>query len=75
MGEIFISYASVDAALAARVAEGVRQAHHRIFVDSDREDGIAPGAAWQKTLLRELRLCDAVVSGDGVVGAAHIGAV
>ena len=61
MGEIFISYASADAALAARVAEGVRQASHRIFLDSDREDGIAPGAAWQKTLLRELRLCDAVV--------------
>ena len=61
MGEIFISHASADAALAARVAEGVRQAGHRIFLDSDLEDGIAPGAAWQKTLLRELRLCDAVV--------------
>ena len=61
MGEIFISHASADAALAARVAEEVRQASHRIFLDSDREDGIAPGAAWQKTLLRELRLCDAVV--------------
>ncbi len=61
MGEIFISYASADGALAARVAEGVRQASHRIFMDSDREDGVAPGAAWQKTLLRELRLCDAVV--------------
>jgi TIR domain/AAA ATPase domain/WD domain, G-beta repeat len=61
MGEIFISYASADARLASRVAEGVRQAGHRIFLDSDREDGIAPGAAWQKTLFRELRLCDAVV--------------
>ena len=61
MGEIFISHASSDAASAARIAEGVRQAGHRIFLDSDREDGIAPGAAWQKTLLRELRLCDAVV--------------
>lgn len=61
LGEIFISYASADGALAARVAEGVRQASHRIFMDSDREDGVAPGAAWQKTLLRELRLCDAVV--------------
>jgi Novel STAND NTPase 1/TIR domain len=61
VGEIFISYASADAALAARVAEGVRQAGHRIFLDSDREDGIAPGAAWQKTLFRELHICDAVV--------------
>ncbi len=41
LGEIFISYASADGALAARVAEGVRQASHRIFMDSDREDGVA----------------------------------
>ena len=61
MGEIFISYASADAAFAACVAEGVRQTGHRIFLDSDWGDGIAPGADWQKTLLRELRLCDAVV--------------
>ena len=61
MGEIFISYASADAALAGIVAEGVRRAGHRIFLDSDRADGIAPGAEWQKALFRELRLCDAVV--------------
>ncbi len=61
MGEIFVSHASADAPLAARVAEGIRQAGHRIFLDSDRDDGIAPGAAWQKTLFRELRICDAVV--------------
>ena len=61
LGEIFISHASADAPSAALVAEGVRQTGHRIFRDSDREDGIAPGAAWQKTLLRELRLCDAMV--------------
>ncbi len=61
MGEIFISHASADSASADRVAGGVRHAGHRIFLDSDRADGIAPGAAWQKTLLREIRLCDAVV--------------
>jgi hypothetical protein len=61
LGEIFISHASADAALSARVAEGVRQAGHRIFLDSDLEDGIAPGAVWQKTLFRELHLCDALV--------------
>ena len=61
MGEIFISYASADTPLAAHVAEGVRQAGHLIFRDSDRENGIAPGAALPKTLLHELRRCDAVV--------------
>ncbi len=47
--------------MAARVAEGVRLAGHSIFLDTDREDGIVPGAAWQRTLLRELRICDSVV--------------
>jgi WD40 repeat protein len=61
VGEIFISHASADGVLAARVAEGVRLAGHSIFLDSDREDGIAPGTAWQGTLFRELRICDAVV--------------
>jgi WD40 repeat protein len=61
VGEIFISHASRDGALAARVAEVLRLAGHGIFLDSDRDDGIAPGADWQRTLFRELRLCDAVV--------------
>src|SRR5579859_2602416 len=61
MGEIFISYASADAVQAGIVTEWLRWAGHRIFRDSDQEDGIPPGAAWQKTLLSELRLCDAVV--------------
>ena len=61
LGEVFISHASADRAMAVRVAEGVRAAGHSIFLDTDREDGIVPGAAWQRTLLRELRICDSVV--------------
>lgn len=61
MGEIFISHASADRELADRIAEGVQAAGHSVFLDSDREYGIAPGAAWVRTLLRELRICDAVV--------------
>ena len=61
LGEIFISYASADAELAGVVAEGVRQAGHRIFRDSDCAGGVPPGAEWHKALFRELRLCDAVV--------------
>ena len=72
MGEIFISHASADALLAARIAEGVRQAGHSIFLDSDREDGIAPGVAWQRTLLRELRICDAVVFLNSRAGQASM---
>jgi WD40 repeat protein len=72
LGEIFISHATADRVLAARVAEGVRQAGHSIFLDSDREDGIAPGAAWQRTLLRELRICDAVVFLNSKAGQASM---
>jgi WD40 repeat protein len=72
VGEIFISHASADRVLADRVAESVRQAGHIIFLDSDREDGIAPGAAWQRTLLRELRICDAVVFLNSRVGQASM---
>jgi WD40 repeat protein len=61
LGEVFISHASADRVMAARVAEGVRLAGHSMFLDTDREDGIVPGAAWQRTLMRELRICDSVV--------------
>lgn len=61
LGAIFISHASADKVLASRVANSVRLAGHSIFLDCDRDDGIAPGADWQRTLFRELRVCDAVV--------------
>jgi hypothetical protein len=61
MGRIFISYATSDAAFASRVAGGLRRAGHHIFRDSDLDDGIAPGADWQRTLFRELRTCDVAV--------------
>jgi WD40 repeat protein len=61
LAEIFISHASADNTPAVRVAEALRLAGHGVFLDSDRAEGIAPGAAWQRTLLRELRICDAVV--------------
>jgi hypothetical protein len=70
LGEIFISHASADAAVAARVAEDIRQAGQSIFLDSDREDGIGPGSAWQRALLRELRICDAVVFLNSSAGQA-----
>jgi WD40 repeat protein len=72
LGEIFISHATADKVLADRVAESVRQAGHSIFLDSDREDGIAPGAPWQRTLLRELRICDAVVFLNSKAGQSSV---
>jgi WD40 repeat protein len=61
LAEIFISHASADNLCAGRAAEALRLAGHGVFLDSDRAEGIVPGAAWQRTLLRELRICDAVV--------------
>ena len=72
MGEIFISYASADRAVATLIAEYVRLAGHSIFLDSDQEDGIVPGAAWQRTLFRELRICDAVVFLNSRAGQASM---
>ena len=72
MAEIFISHASADTVLATRIAEGVKQARHSIFLDSDRKDGIAPGAAWQRMLLRELRICDAVLFLNSRAGQASM---
>jgi WD40 repeat protein len=72
LGEIFISHASADAESAARIAEDIRLAGHSIFLDSDPEDGIVPGAAWQRTLLRELRVCDALVFLNSRAGQASM---
>jgi hypothetical protein len=72
VGEIFISHASADMALAAAVANGLRRAGHNIFLDSDRADGITPGSAWQRTLLRELRTCDGVVFLNSRAGQASV---
>jgi hypothetical protein len=61
MAEIFVSHSSVDGAAAATVAEALRQHGHRIFLDTDSEDGIYPGAQWSHTLFHKLRLCDVLV--------------
>jgi WD40 repeat protein len=70
VGEIFISHASADTNMAKHVADGVRQAGHSIFLDSDLKDGIVPAADWQQTMLHELRICDAVVFLNSGAGQA-----
>jgi WD40 repeat protein/energy-coupling factor transporter ATP-binding protein EcfA2 len=70
VGEVFISHSSADLEPVDRIVEIIRQAGHSIFFDSDREAGINPGAAWQRTLFRELRICDAVVFVNSESGQA-----
>ena len=61
MAEIFVSHASIDSVAATMVAAGLRQGGHDVFLDSDRQEGIAPGSEWSRTLFHRLRICDAVV--------------
>ena len=61
VGEFFLSHATADKSKALRVEERLTAGGHRVFVDSDHDDGIEPGSEWMQSLFRELRLCHAVV--------------
>ena len=61
MAQVFVSHSSADNDQATRIATAIRRGGHGIFLDTDGRDGINPGADWQRTLLRELHICDVVV--------------
>src|SRR5262245_61569148 len=60
---VFISYSHHDAAVAATVRDWLHdQEYHSLFVAFDIHDGIPPGSAWGRELLRHVRRCDVVVA-------------
>ncbi len=61
MAELFLSHSTKDKQLALDVEAALEAVGHRVFVDSDHDDGIAPSKDWRAELFREIRLCDAVV--------------
>ena len=61
MADCFISHSSLERAEGEQLAAALRAAGHDVFLDTDHDDGIAPGREWQNELFRELRLCQAVV--------------
>jgi WD40 repeat protein/type II secretory pathway predicted ATPase ExeA len=69
VARIFISYATVDRAIADEVSDWLRVAGHEPFLDSDPREGISLGEDWKQRLYRELREVDAVV---GVVTRSFV---
>ena len=61
MAKVFLSHATVDAALANAVHGDLTARHHDVFLDHARGDGIAPGADWERTLYERLQWADALV--------------
>ena len=69
VAHIFISYATLDWAIADEVSSWLRAAGHGPFLDQDLRDGISPGEDWKHRLYRELREVDAVI---GVVTSSFL---
>jgi WD40 repeat protein len=63
MSTLFVSHAALDSHAATRLqAWLVSQGFHSLFLDCHQQDGILPGARWEKELYRQLRRCDAVLA-------------
>jgi WD40 repeat protein len=69
VAHIFISYATVDRAIADEVAGWLQAAGHEPFFDHDLMHGIGVGEDWKQRLYRELRQVDAVI---GVVTSSFV---
>ena len=61
MAVVFLSHCTKDKAFALQVEQALSSADHTVFVDSDHEDGIAPGTDWRVELFAAVTSCDAVV--------------
>ena len=61
MAVVFLSHCTKDKAFALQVEQALSSAYHTVFVDSDHEDGIAPGTDWRVELFAAVTSCDAVV--------------
>lgn len=63
MTAIFISHSSADNPAAAEMKAWLEaQGHTSLFLDFDPEAGIRGGAAWEQTLYKNLRQCQAVIA-------------
>jgi energy-coupling factor transporter ATP-binding protein EcfA2 len=69
VAHIFISYATLDRAIADEVSSWLRAAGHEPFLDHDLRDGISVGEDWKQRLYRELRQVNAVI---GVVTSSFV---
>src|SRR5262245_35582087 len=61
MARVFISYASDDRQLAARLHSWLVESGHEVFLDHDARSGLLIGEDWEQRLYERLRWADAVV--------------
>jgi len=61
MAVVFVSHSTSDKQFALQVEGALEAAGHTVFVDTDHEDGIAPGADWRTELFSAVGSCNAVV--------------
>ena len=61
VARVFVSHASEDQLVAARLHGWLVDDGHEVFLDRDLRDGIAVGEVWEQRLYERLRWADAVV--------------
>ena len=61
LARVFVSHASEDQLVAARLHRWLVDDGHEVFLDRDLRDGIAVGEEWEQRLHERLRWADAVV--------------
>ncbi|KJK51112.1 hypothetical protein UK23_08295 [Lentzea aerocolonigenes] len=61
MAKVFVSYASPDLALAAKLHEWLEADGHEVFLDRDPRTGIAVGDEWVRRLHERLRWANALL--------------
>ncbi|BBX72076.1 nSTAND1 domain-containing NTPase [Mycolicibacterium psychrotolerans] len=72
MANVFISHNSADNDWAQQIFAWLEQDGHRLFLDTDLDDGLAVGTDWERRLFERLRWADAVVC---VVSPNYVGSI
>jgi WD40 repeat protein len=61
VANVFISHNSSDVGWAERIHQWLSEDGHKVFLDSDKDDGVAAGEEWRPRLYERLRWADAVI--------------
>jgi len=61
VANVFISHAGADLGWADEIRQWLSEDGHQVFLDSDKEYGIAAGDEWRPRLYERLRWADAVI--------------
>lgn len=72
MANVFISHNSADNNWAEKIFVWLEQDGHRLFLDTDLDDGLAVGTDWERRLFERLRWADAVVC---LVSPNYVGSI